>query len=394
MRVLIISAAYAPDPGGVATHVVNLVRGLIKSFEDISVDVLTLRSRGMPYKKDPKGRLIEWKLDHRTVPEFNGRRVVFERFLSFALENWHELRPDLIHVHDFDSLQIGWLLRTAFSVPLVLTVHRAPTEWRSRRYCENEKDCFMEAARVHKFVDKIVVPSEASAKVLKDQGFKGIKIIPHGISQHLLTFEPEAAVLDELNLPLDIPLVFCPCRADEHKDLPIFIRAAGLLHDQLETPAAFLVTSRHEDSESSEARELSLIAPLRGLTEGKDIFFTKPFKYGSALAAIYRRSSVVVVPSLHESFGQNVLDAFMFGKPVVARNSMALKEIVHHEGNGLLFETARELAWQVRRLLHDPELVARIVETARQGLTQRFDVDRMAREYRVLYDEVVRRNRR
>jgi glycosyltransferase involved in cell wall biosynthesis len=253
----------------------------------------------------------------------------------------------------------------------------------------------MEAARVHKLVDKIVVPSAASARVLKDQGFKSVKVIPHGISQHLLTFESDPAALNKLNLPLEAPVIFCPCRADEHKDLPVFIRGAGLLQSQLETPAAFLATSKPEDvnaQESPEVQELPLMAPLRGLTEGKDIFFTAPFRYGSALAAVYRRSSVVVVPSVHESFGQNVLDAFMFGKPVVARNSMALKEIVHHESNGLLFETARELAWQVRRLLHDPELVARIVETARQGLAQQYGVDRMARDYRSLYDEVLQRS--
>ena len=78
MRVLIISAAYTPDSGGVATHVVNLVSGLVKYFEDISVDVLTLRKSGLLYKKDPKGRLVEWKLDRQMIPEFNGRRVIFE----------------------------------------------------------------------------------------------------------------------------------------------------------------------------------------------------------------------------------------------------------------------------------------------------------------------------
>lgn len=57
---LLISAAYAPDPGGVATHVVNLAAGLVRDHEEISVDVLTLRKEGQPLKKDPKGpRLVE-----------------------------------------------------------------------------------------------------------------------------------------------------------------------------------------------------------------------------------------------------------------------------------------------------------------------------------------------
>lgn len=397
MRVLTISAAYSPDPGGVATHVVNLVQGLVKTFQDISVNVLTLRRSGMGYKKHSKWRLVEWKLDRRTVPEFHGRRVMFERFVSFALENWHDLRPDVVHVHDFDSLQVGWLLRTAFSVPLVLTVHRAPTDWRPRRYQENVKDCFMEAARLHGFVDQIVVPSEASRGVLEDQGFRGVKVIPHGVSQHLLSFESDPSVLTQLNLPEDALLVFCPCRADEHKDIPVFVKGASVLRRELERRLVFVVTSRPEwagATEPLEVTELPVIAQHWGLTEGQDIFFTTPFEYGTPLATLYRRVSVVVVPSLHESFGLNVLDAFMFGKPVVARNSKALREIVHHEENGLLFETATELARQLRRLLVDPELAARVAETAKRGLAQRYSVERMAREHRLLYEEVVARRKK
>lgn len=358
---------------------------------------LTLRRGGLDYKKDPKGRLIEWKLDSRTIPEFNGRRVVFGRLVSFAFEHWHELSPELIHVHDFDSLHVGLSLRTAFSTPLVLTVHRAPTEWWPRRYCEDEKDCFMETARVHKFVDQIVVPSKASRDVLKAQGFRRVQVIPHGISKHLLDFQDDPSVLDELHLPADAEVVFCPCRADEHKDLPVFIRGASLLRGQLEKRVVFLVTSMPTESgttEPPEIRELRAIAHALGLVEGQDIFFTTPFRYGSPLATIYRRASVVVVPSLHESFGQTILDAFMFGKPVVARARAALKDIVQNGVNGLLFEKASQMAWQVRRSLMDEGLVTRIVETAKRELAQQYSVERMVKEYRQLYDGVILRKNR
>jgi sucrose-phosphate synthase len=390
LRVLVISAAYGPNSGGVATHVVNLVSGLVKWFDDTYVDVLTLRKSGMGYKKDPKGRLIEWKLERRTEPEFDGRRLVLGRLVRFAFENWHELSPDLIHVHDFDSLQVGLLLRTAHSIPLVMTVHRAPTEWFDRRYCQDEKDCFMEVARVHKFIDRIVVPSAASRKVLAGQGFRGVQVIPHGISQHLLDFETDPSVLSGLALPSDAELVFCPSRADEHKDLPLFIRgAARLRYEQPPRRVVFLIASEPEEglTHPPELKELHLIAKAHNLTEGRDIFFTRPFAYGSPLATIYRRASVVVVPSLHESFGQTVLDAFMFGKPVVARASTGLTEIVQNLVNGLLFEKEKGLAFQMRLALTDKKLVAQIVENAKNGLAKRHSVERMARDYRRLYIE-------
>lgn len=396
MRILTISASYAPDSGGVARHVSTLAAGLVRLFDDIFINVLTLRRPGMDFKKDMKGRLVEWKLDRRTVPEFNGRRVMLSRFITFAFENWREFNPSLIHVHDFDSLYVGLLLRTAFQVPLVMTVHRAPTEWFDGRCREDEKDCFMEAARLHKFVDRMVVPSIASQNILKQQGFRNLKVIPHGVSQHLVSCKDDSTVLSSLNLPTDAHLIFCPGRADEHKDLPLFIQGAGILRRNLKKPAAFLLTSETEKEDSSQSpeytRALHAIAREYGLVEGKDIFFTTPFPYGSALASVYRRSRVVVIPSLHESFGQNVLDAFMFRKPVVARARTGLKEIVQHEKNGLLFESPKKMAWQVWRALNDHELVTKITDTAKSRMGEQFSVGRMAQEYRRLYESVLSGN--
>jgi len=393
VRILIISAAYGPNAGGVATHVVNLANGLVRWFEDAHVDVLTLRKNGMPYKKDPKGNLVEWKLDGRNEAEFNGRRVVLGRLIRFALENWHQLRPDLIHVHDFDSLQIGISLRTAHSIPLVLTVHRAPTEWWDRRYCEDEKDCFMEVARVHKLLDQVIVPSMASRKVLVAQGFRKIQVIPHGVSQHLLDFETDPSILDGLGVPPDAPVIFCPSRADEHKDLPLFIRGAAALLAHISPTAkrpVFIVACKPEGGgpEPPEFTELRAIAGAYRLVEGRDIFFSAPFAYGIPLHTVYRRASVVVVPSLHESFVQTVLDAFMFGKPVVARARAGLTEIVKNRVTGLLFETPRTLRVQMERALEDQLLVMQIVQDAKKALGKQHCVETMVRQYRQLYEKV------
>jgi glycosyltransferase involved in cell wall biosynthesis len=251
----------------------------------------------------------------------------------------------------------------------------------------------MEVARLHKFVDRFVVPSKASQSVLKEQGFRNVQVIPHGVSQHLVAYEDNPTLLDSLNLPVGADLVFCPGRADEHKDLPLFIQGAGILNKRIEKRTAFLLTSEMEKEDTIESPEyikaLHVLAQVYGLVEGKDIFFVRPFQYGRDLATVYRCSRVVVVPSLHESFGQNVLDAFMFGKPVVVRARTGLKEIVQHEENGLLFESPKKMAWQVLRALTDDDLVARIAENAKAWVADQYSVDRMARDYRDLYQSVL-----
>ena len=344
MRILIISSVYTGDSGGVATHVVTLARGLVRYIPDATVHVVTLASRDESlapqeirngYIRKNRGRLEEWKLERRTTHEFNGRRVVLGRFVSFCLENWRKLLPDVIHVHDFDSLQIGWLLRTVYPrTRLILTTHRAPTDWRPERVRENEKDCYMEAIRLKNCLDRIVVPSKASATILREQGFNNISVIPHGITPYLRSLDSDESTLATLNLPSDAELIFCPCRNDEHKDLLVLVKAAGDLHEQINKPTVFLLTSNPEDIDPSQALELldlRTIAANHRLTEGKDIIFTTPFQWGVPLATVYRRAKAVVVPSIHESFGQNVLDAFLFEKPVIASHSAALKDLITHE---------------------------------------------------------------
>jgi len=116
--------------------------------------------------------------------------------------------------------------------------------------------------------------------------------------------------------------------------LTCLVKAAGDLHEQINKPTVFLLTSNPEDIDPSQALELldlRTIAANHRLTEGKDIIFTTPFQWGVPLATVYRRAKAVVVPSIHESFGQNVLDAFLFEKPVIASHSAALKDLITHE---------------------------------------------------------------
>lgn len=395
MRVLILSAAYSGDSGGVATHVVNLASALVR-LPDTAVHVVARRKAGQDFKKDSKGNLTEWKFKRRQEPEFSGRRVILEHVFETLAVHWHQILPDVIHAHDWDSAVLGLMLRTAFRVPLVMTVHRAPTPWRDTRIRANAKDAFMEAFRLHDMVDQLVVPSRASAGVLDAQGFRHIEVIPHGLTKHLTSFTSDPSLLRSLGWDVDTRLVFCPVRADEHKSPETFVRAAAKLKKELPAePLLFVVTSDAEDDAPAEDRvgqeELRAIAAANQLAEGKDIKFVKPFSYGTELATIYAAAEVVVVPSREESFGQTVLDAHMFRKPVIARQSMALIELVKDDVSGLLFSKENELVQQMHRLLIDKDLGQRLAKNGYERLDSHYDPDHMAARYRALFETVIAR---
>ena len=91
----------------------------------------------------------------------------------------------------------------------------------------------------------------------------------------------------------------------------------------------------------------------------KNVNFLGP-KWGEELDPIIRDSEFVIVPSeWYEPSGYVVLQAFSFGKPVVASNIGGLKDIVVNNENGLLFQSGNkdDLLRTIKFLYQDKELI-------------------------------------
>jgi glycosyltransferase involved in cell wall biosynthesis len=81
------------------------------------------------------------------------------------------------------------------------------------------------------------------------------------------------------------------------------------------------------------------------------------------LAEVYRRASVLILPSRYEGFGLPVLEAMASGTPVVASGDAALREVA---GDAALYASRNELGAAVRQALTERErLSAAGLERAR-----------------------------
>jgi glycosyltransferase involved in cell wall biosynthesis len=80
------------------------------------------------------------------------------------------------------------------------------------------------------------------------------------------------------------------------------------------------------------------------------------------LVALYRRATLVVVPSLYEGFGLPAAEAMACGTPVVATRAGALPEVLAAGGGGLLVPPgdAEALAKAIATLLDQPEARAEL----------------------------------
>jgi glycosyltransferase involved in cell wall biosynthesis len=99
-------------------------------------------------------------------------------------------------------------------------------------------------------------------------------------------------------------------------------------------------------------------------------------------------ADVLAVPSIwYENSPLTIHEAFLAGVPVVASDHGGMRELVRHEVNGLLFRprSVADLRRQLRRLIEDPALLARLC----QGLPRVKSIEENGREIEALYRGLV-----
>lgn len=102
------------------------------------------------------------------------------------------------------------------------------------------------------------------------------------------------------------------------------------------------------------------------------------------LPAYYEAAEVFAMPSRAEGFGLVYLEAMYHGKPCVAGNRDAAREVVHDGVTGLLVEPGDvgQLREALLRLLQDPAEAARLGRAGRARLDEQFTYEHFAARFR------------
>lgn len=113
---------------------------------------------------------------------------------------------------------------------------------------------------------------------------------------------------------------------------------------------------------------------------------------GKAKEDTLRNTTIVVIPSLvDEVFGIVTVEAFAFGKPVIASNVGGLPELVRQGETGWLVEAGnvRDLAEQLQAVAKmDPLLLAKISRNCREYSIQ-FSLEKVLKEYLDVYNQLI-----
>lgn len=382
MKLLIYSHFFAPSVGGVETLVLSLARGLagLRTSSGEPEFEITLATQ------TPAEKFEDGSLPFRVVRQPN------------LIQVWDLIRAsDVVHVAGpaLAPMILGLLARK----PVVVEHHgfqticpngqlliepagtRCPGHFMAGRHGEclrcNSGQGWIASRKLWllTFVRRFLC-RRVSGNITPTAWLGGLVQLPRVVAiPHGLEFvSTPAAYPASASHP---PVIAFQGRLVTTKGVGILFEAARTLLTE-NRPFELLVIG--DGPERASLERLSQDAPLAGHARFAGRLL------GSELDAALAHSTVVVVPSLGgEVFGLVVAENMLRGLPVITSDLGAFVEVLG-EG-GLTFRTGdgAALAQELRRILDDPALAARLAEMARQRALDFCDFRRMLESHARVY---------
>jgi glycosyltransferase involved in cell wall biosynthesis len=288
-------------------------------------------------------------------------------------------------VHDVQCLGYGVLGIRALGVPVVSTVHHPLTVDRRASFVRDRT--FRDALGTMTFypvgmqswvarrIEHVLTSSAASARhIRRDFGvpLERIAMVANGVATDVFCPDPR--------VPRSEAEILCVGRAsDPNKGIRTLIEAFALLPQRARLT---LVDDDHPDNLARQrAAELGCAERVRIVGRVST----------EALVGLYRRATLVAVPSRYEGFGLPAAEAMACGTPVVATAAGALPEVIGVGGGGLLVppERPEALAKGMATLLEQPEARAELGARGRDRVVAAYAWPRVAEATAAVYADVV-----
>jgi len=181
-----------------------------------------------------------------------------------------------------------------------------------------------------------------------------------------------AAVRADFDTPEGVPLIFTPGRLHKVKGLDTLISAARRIPDAHVWIAG----------EGPERAALEAHAANEGMRDR-----VRFLGWRTDTGRFFKACDVVAFPSRHEPFGTVTLEAWAYGKPLVATDADGPAETIRAEEDGLIVpkDDVAALAEGFRRVLDDRELAERLVANAGARHAAEFTREACVRRYLDLF---------
>ncbi|HLC76199.1 MAG TPA: glycosyltransferase family 4 protein [Candidatus Peribacterales bacterium] len=237
---------------------------------------------------------------------------------ELAVELTKEIKPDVVHSHDWMTLGAGRRAARYHRVPLVAQVHATEldrTDNKPNMWIYEKEQKGLHAA------DHIIAVSNYTKEILvREYGIRASKIdVVHNGAPFAATSENMAPKLSQGNT--NHPMVLFIGRLTVQKGPFHFLEAARTVHN-MNPDVRFVMAG--DGYLLSELMERSLSMGLHDAV----IFAGKVSNHEAR--KLYEHASCFVMPSISEPFGLVALEAIAHGTPVILSKQSGVREVVPH----------------------------------------------------------------
>ena len=337
MKILIAADLHWPTINGVATFSRNLAKGLADRGHEVVVIAPSQRRSGRPDEEWDGNYLIK-RTASVPFPFYQNFRISLAPQREIK-KIFQEFEPDLVHLQM--CLTIGNATQKyalKYGVPLVATNHAIPDNLldnlrymapmsRPIGYVITEY-----GVRFHRKVDYVTLPTRSAIDLFGEERIDvPIEPVSNGID--LSKFQPSGldhSVIAKFHIPQNQPIITYIGRTDAEKHLYVLLEAFAKTLHEAKTAPHLLVVGFGTDLErlknlSYELRIHSHVTFTGRVTDEEIIQLQKV-------------GDIFAMPSPAELQSIATLEAMASGKPVVAVDAGALKELCQDGRNGILCE--------------------------------------------------------
>ncbi len=376
LAVALVASSFAPDIGGVESHVAHVARGLLDRGHSVEVWTVDRGGHSSVSRVDGVGvRYLPTPLPARSVSalaRFAGR---VPRAWREWVRGYRSLHPDVVHIHCFGPNGVyADGLRRRFGGPQILTSH-GETLADDRGVYGRSALLRRSLTRAIRSAAAVTAPSEfVLADLRRGYGLIGGAVIPNGVDPTIRA-DPDAPLPAARGSYL-----LAVGRLGRMKGFDLLIDAFS--RADVDGSIRLVIVGDGPERES-------LVSSAERAGLGERVVFTGAMTTQSVANAM-SGAIAVVVPSRAEAFGIVALEAWRAGVPVVMTSRGGATDFMTDGHDGLLIDPEDEAAF-ARALLEitrDGVLRKRLAENGTRRVSE-FTWTRVVDAYESLYRSVL-----
>ena len=401
MRALILTNEFPPEIyGGAGVHVAELTRHLrdlveldIRTFGSHAEGGDAWRVQGYPAAHDLSAA------DSRLRPML----AALSRDLAMLAD---PVKADVAHVHTWYTHLAGLLVRLAYGIPLVLTVHSLEPlrPWKREQLGGGyDVSSWVERTAIEAADAVVAVSQGTRADVLRhfDVDPSRLHVIHNGIDADFYHPDPADDALRRHGIDPAVPYVLFVGRITRQKGIVHLVRAIR----HLEPGIGVVLCAGQPDTPEIAAEMEAGVAAAQA--ERNNVLWIGEMLSREDVRQLYSHAAVFCCPSVYEPFGIINLEAAACETPVVASAVGGIPEVVVDGETGLLVPVElsiedpmrpidpdrfeRNLAGAINALMADATTREVMGRAARRRAVEQFGWAAIARQTVALYDSLVAR---